>query len=356
MKKIFAVFAGLAALMPAQWINYPTPGLPRTADGKPNLSAPAPRTSDGKPDLTGLWNLNAGTGNLANVTAQLKPGDIQPWAQAVYQKHLGELGTTDPWTIGCLPAGPRVLLSGGGGPARILQTPQMIAIFFEDLTYRQIFLDGRPLPKDPNPAWMGYSVGHWDGDAMVVESSGFNDRSWLDMGGHPHTEALKITERFRRTSFGRMDVQVTFEDPKAYNRPWTISYEASLAADTDMLESVCAENEQDRSHLIGRTAREKEVKVPRETLAKYVGVYDTVSTTGSAMTARSFRVTLEGDQLMIEIGGNGKLPLVALSETTFSPRLLGTYEFVKDSQGVVTHLMAYSTEGDVKAVRRADGK
>ncbi len=345
------LFAARTLLM-GQWLDYPTPSIPRTADGKPNFAAPAPRTSDGKPDLSGLWNMNAGPGHLANVTADLKPGEIRPWAEALYKRRLGDLGKDDPWTEKCLPAGPRVILTGANGPSRITQTPQLIVILYEDLTYRQIFMDGRTLPSDPNPSWMGYSVGHWDGDSLVVESTGFNDRSWLDMGGHPHTEALRTTERFRRTSFGHMDFQVTFDDAKAYTRPWTISFGVNFVADTSMLEYVCAENEKDREHLIGRTAEEKGVTVALEVLAKYVGIYETVATTGSAMSARMFRVTLADGQLMIEIGGNGKIPLIPLSETTFSPRLLGTYEFVKDSRGVVTHMMAYSTEGDVKAARK----
>ena len=199
---------------------------------------------------------------------------------------------------------------------------------------------------------MGYSVGRWEGDTLVVESTGFNERSWMDMGGHPHTESLHTSERFRRTSFGRIELQVTFDDPKAYKKPWSVSFDANLAPDTEMIEFVCAENEKDRAHLIGRTAEEKKATVSREILSKYVGVYETVSTTGTAMTARTFTITLSGDQLMIEIGGNGKMPMIPLSETTFSPRLLGTYEFVKDNQGVFTRMIAYSTEGDVVAVRR----
>jgi hypothetical protein len=347
-----ALLLAAGTLATGQWLDYRTPSIPRTADGKPNLGAPAPKMPDGKPDLSGLWTLNAGPGHLANVTANLKPGEIQPWAEALYKQRLGDLGKDDPWTAKCLPAGPRVILTGSNGPARIMQTPQMVVILYEDLTYRQIFMDGRELPRDPNPSWMGYSVGHWDGDTLVVESTGFNDRSWLDMGGHPHTEALRTTERFRRTTFGHMDLQVTFDDPKAYTRPWTISFAVNFAPDTSMLEYVCAENEKDREHLVGRTAQEKGVTVAPGILAKYVGIYETVATTGSAMTARIFRITLAGAQLMIEIGGNGKIPLIPLSETTFSPRLLGTYEFVKDNRGVVTHMIAYSTEGDVKAVRK----
>lgn len=270
-----AVLLAIAASASAQWLDFPTPGIPRTAAGKPNLTAPAPRTADGKPDLSGLWILNAGPGHTANIAADLKPEDVEPWAEVLYKQRLGDLGKTDPWTVQCLPAGPREILTGGSGPARIIQTPSLVAILYEDLTYRQIFLDGRELPKDPEPKWMGYSVGHWDGDTLVVESTGFNDRSWLDMGGHPHTEALHTTERFRRTRFGHVDLQVTFSDPKAYKKPWTISYGVNLAPDTEMLEYVCGENEKDRAHLVGRTEAEKKVTVSPDILAKYVGVYET---------------------------------------------------------------------------------
>lgn len=353
MTRIAVLLLAMASSVAAQWLNLPTPGIPRTTDGKPNLTAPAPRTADGKPDLSGLWMLNAGPGHIANITADLNAAEVEPWADDLYKQRLGNLGRDDPWTAQCLPAGPREILKGGDGPARIVQTPALLVILYDDLSYRQIFLDGRTLPKDSNPSWMGYSVGHWDADTLVVESTGFNERSWLDMGGHPHTESLRTTERFRRTTLGHIELQVTFDDTKAYKRPWTISFGVNLAPDTEMLEYVCAENEKDRAHLVGRTAEEKKVTVSREILSKYVGVYETVSTTGTAMSARTFTITLSGDQLMIEIGGNGKMPLIPLSETTFSPRLLGTYEFVKDNQGAFTRMIAYSTEGDVVAVRKA---
>ena len=352
MNRIVALGLVVSAVAPAQWLNLATPGVPRTADGGLNRKAPAPRTADGQPDLSGLWNLNAGPGHISNALASLKAGEVQPWAESLYLERLGNLGRDDPWTVGCLPEGPRALLKGGNGPARILQTRTEVVILYDDLSYRQIFLDGRALPKDPNPSWMGYSIGHWDGDTLVVESSGFNERSWLDMGGHPHTEALRTTERFRRTGFGHMDVQVTFDDPKAYAKPWTIAFGANFAADTEMIEYVCNENEKDKSHLLGRTEEEKQVRVPVETLSKYVGVYDTIATTGTAGSARSFTVSLEGDHLMIEMAGNGKLPMVALSETTFSPRFLGAYEFEKDERGQFTRMVAHSTEGDVITVRR----
>jgi hypothetical protein len=147
-------------------------------------------------------------------------------------------------------------------------------------------------------------------------------------------------------------LQVAFDDLEAYKKPWTVSFGVNLAPDTEMIEYVCAENEKDRMHLVGRTAAEKTVTVSPDILSKYVGVYETVSTTGTAMTARTFTITFAGDQLMIEIGGNGKIPMIPLTETTFSPRLLGTYEFVKDNLGAFTRMIAYSTEGDVVAVRK----
>jgi hypothetical protein len=343
--------AGVLAALPAsaQWLNRRTPGIPRAADGKPNLSAPAPRAANGKPDLSGLWQINAGSGYVVNIAADLPADSVQPWADALYQKRVKDLGVDDPWTVQCLPLGPRQLVNGG--IARILQTPALIAILYEDLTYRQIFLDGRELPRDPNPTWQGYSVGHWDGDTLVVESTGYTDRSWMDMGGHPHSEALRVTERFHRRDFGHLDLDVTFDDPKAYSKPWTVNLKVNLAPDTEMLEYVCAENEKDRSHLVGRTAEEKKVTVAPEILAKYVGIYEAPGVDGNTGVATRFTVTLAGDQLFIDIGGKGNLPLTPLSETTFSPRLLGTYEFVKNAQGVVTHLVAYSTEGDVHAVK-----
>src|SRR4029453_2001209 len=241
----------------------------------------------------------------------------------------------------------------GGGTVRLakfVQTPALLVVLYEDLAYRQIFLDGRELPKDPNPSWMGYSVGHWDKDTLVVESLGFNDRTWLDFGGHPHTEALRMTGRFRRVDFGHISVQVTISDPGAYARSWSIATSMNLAADTELLEYVCTENEKDRSHLVGRTQEETLVKVPREVLATYVGTY-VANSPDSNIPISVFAVSLADDQLFIDFGGKGRLPLVPLSRNVFSPRLLGSYEFVADERGVVTHLIAHTTEGDTKAVR-----
>jgi hypothetical protein len=343
--RIFAVLAWAAAIPAfAQWLHQPTPGLPRTADGKPNLAAPAPKSSDGKTDLTGLWRLGVQIGVSANITESLAPSDVQPWAAAVSKQRLEEFGKTDPEITGCLPGGPRHITHGG--LTKIVQTPGLIVMLYEDLSYRQIFTDGRKLPQDPNPDWMGYSIGRWEGDTLIVETAGFNDRTWLDFAGHPHTEALRMTERYRRPDFGHLDLQVTLDDPKAYGKPWTVSAGGALAPDTELIEYVCAENEKDRVHLIGRTTEEKQVRVPKETLAKYVGVYE-------VRGARNvFNVTLEGDQLFIDLQGKGKVPMVPLSETTFSPRLLGTYQFIPDAHGAYTHMLIHSAEEVLDATRR----
>jgi hypothetical protein len=334
----------------APWLQQKTPGIPRKADGKPELSARAPRSADGHPDLSGVWRIAVSPGYVANIAADLKPGDVQPWAQALYQNRAENLGKDDPWTVKCLPLGPRHITNGG--LARLIQTPGLIAILYEDLAYRQIHMDGRTLPKDPDPSYMGFSVGHWEGNTLVVESTGFKDTTWLDMGGHPHTEALRVTERFQRRDLGHMDLRVTIDDPKAYTKPWTLAASINLVPDTELLESVCAEDEKDAAHLVGRTAEEKKVVVSPEILAAYAGTYEEVSNSNPDYVVQRFTVTLSGDQLFLDIGGKGRAPLFPLSQTTFSPRLLGTYEFVKNGAGVVTHLIAYSTEGDVKAVRR----
>jgi len=349
---VLALGAGSATSLSAQWLKQPTVGIPRTADGKPNLSAPAPRTTDGKPDLSGLWQLGIEIGYAANITADLAPGDIQPWAAALSRKRLEDFGKDDPEITGCIPGGPRHITRGG--LSKILQTPAMIVILFEDLSYRQIFLDGRDLPRDPNPSWMGYSVGRWDGDTLVVESTGFNERTWLDFVGHPHSEALRITERFRRRDFGRLDLQVTLNDPAVYARPITVTAGGTLSADNELIEFVCLENETERQHLVGRTTVEKTVVVPRATLAAYAGVYD-VTDSRAPIVGRPrqvFTVSLDGDSLVLDMGGKGKIPMVPLSQTSFSPRLLGTYEFVKDGNGRVTHMLVHSAEEVLTAVRR----
>lgn len=247
----FVTMLLLAAALPAQWLTYPTPGVPRLPGGKPNLSAPAPKTADGKPDLSGVWQTRGGyTGNLAR---DLKPGDVsfQPWAEALYKHRQETEGKDDPQARCVLSGVPREHVVPY--PFKILNSSGVIVILYEALhSYRQIFMDGRPLPKDPNPTWMGYSVGHWEQDTLVVESAGFVENNWLDNGGHPGTEALHLTERFRRPDFGHIELQMTIDDPKAYTKPWTVKLQFLATPDTELIEYVCDENEKDLSHLVGK--------------------------------------------------------------------------------------------------------
>ncbi len=344
-----SLLAAFATPLAAQWVHYPTPGIPRTADGQPNFAAPAPRTADGKPDLTGLWDMIADTavGNVAvrNV-GDLKPADIQPWAQALVRERAENFGRDNPH-YRCLPEGPDY--STGGGMKRFLQAPSMLVILNEDLTYRQIFMDGRALETDPNPSWMGYSVGHWDGDTLVVESSGFNDRTWL-LGGYPHTEALHLTERFRRTDFGHLNIAVTFQDSGAYSKAWTVPLRAQLAADTELLESVCNEYaDNGQQHWVGKAsdAEKSAVKVAPEILAKYVGVYKGQYIRGP----RTVDVTFSGGTLFVAVNGGPKQPVIPQSETNFSGTGL-TYQFIRDDHGIATGVIEGHVSGDYKFERQ----
>jgi hypothetical protein len=245
----------LASALSAQWLNYPTKGIPRTADGKPNLEAPAPRAADGKPDLSGLWEADGQT-YFFDLAAGLKPEDVvpQPWAKALQQKYEDNLHADDPLAH-CLPHGVPRINTNGLFPFKIVQTPGLVVILYEQLNqFRQIFMDGRTLAKDLNPTWLGYSTGRWDGDTLVVDSRGFNGKAWLDtQKGHPASEELHVTERFRRKNFGTLDVVATIDDPKAYAKPWTTTTQKMfLQLDTDLLEFICGENEKDAPHMVGK--------------------------------------------------------------------------------------------------------
>lgn len=335
----------LALPLTAQWLDYPTPGIPRTADGKPNLSAPAPRLADGKPDLSGYWRIKqASSGETDKAMHTIK---AVSWAEALSKKRQEDLSREDMGVL-CLPFGPRANIA----PDKIIQTPKMVVMLFEDLTYRQVFLDGRPLPKDPNPSWMGYSIGRWDGDTLVVESNGYNDRTWLDFEGHPHSEELRVTERWRRPDFGHLELERTLVDPKALTAPWVIPIKLELYADSEMLEYVCAENERDHNHLVGKAAddKQKEVEVSEAILKQYAGTYE-YKPPDQPNDPILVEVGLENGHLTIAMSGGQKIMPIALSDTKFFYQG-AQVEFVKDDQGKVTHLIAHIVEGDLKAVRK----
>jgi hypothetical protein len=260
-----AVMLCMTASLEAQWLNYPTRGVPRTLDGKPDLSAPAPRTADGKPDLSGVWQLEPRpcgpegcpddypvAAEFINFGARLAGGlPYQPWAASLVKERTEQLGKDDPVGL-CRPGGALRILTFP--PYRkFLHLPGLFVILSErDVTYRQIFLDGRPLPDDPAPTFNGYSVGAWDGDTLVVNSIGFRDETWIDRNGSPMSDEAKLTERFRRVNFGRLEIDVTLDDPKVYTKPWTVTLAQRIVLDTDLLDYHCMDNERDAKRLVGK--------------------------------------------------------------------------------------------------------
>jgi len=241
----------LAAPLSAQWLDTPTTGVPRGPDGKPDLSAPAPKAADGHPDLSGVWMPNSRS--LQDLAADMKPGEVpyQPWAEQVFKERAnGARGKDDPASK-CVPGMPKLIVLPY--PYKIFQFPGVTVILYEGFTtFRQIFTDGRELPKAPQPSWIGYSVGKWEGDMFVVDTIGVNETTWMDNAGRPHSDALHTVERYRRRNFGSMDVTLTIDDLKAYTRAWTVNQgQAHLILGQDLLEYVCTENNKDVEHLVG---------------------------------------------------------------------------------------------------------
>jgi hypothetical protein len=258
---VVAAIFRLSAPAAGQWLNYPTPGIPRLADGRPNLSASVSRTVDGKPDLSGIWAAECAIydGNpcfvrslFFDLARDLKPGDVEmtPWASGISAQRESRDHVDDPYGF-CLPPGvPRI--DFGGGPFKVLQTLGVTAFLYETLVgmiFRQVFTDGRPLLESGEPTWLGYSVGRWDNDTFVVDTTGFRDGGWIDTKkGRPNSDALRVTERFRRTDFGHMDLTITIDDPKAYLKPWTVKTTLILHPDTELLEAFCDDHDKTLQH------------------------------------------------------------------------------------------------------------
>jgi hypothetical protein len=293
------LFAGglVAVALPtmAQWPSYPTPNVPRTADGKPNLTAPTPRTADRKPDLSGLWEIYFSSiapppppgqaspsrslqdaeedpaNNQLGLTQSTPPPDpnappratffdiganipggppFQDWARDLRAQRMADNQKDNP-DANCLPMG-FMQLHGHPQPRKIVQTPELIVIMYEgNQGLRQIFMDGRELPEvDENlqPWWYGYSVGRWEGDTLVVESVGFVDDGWLDVYGSPLTTQGKLIERWRRTDFGHLEIDITVDDPKAYTKPFTVRVSHQILLDAELIEFICNENEKSARH------------------------------------------------------------------------------------------------------------
>jgi hypothetical protein len=255
------VLGTLSTVVLAQWIGYPTPGIPRKADGSADLTAPAPRTRDNKPDLSGMWFAAKTVSSSCR-----KPGCISEERMAREQVNLGlnmpgglpytewskqrlaeravNGGREDPHAY-CLPPNyPRAWTLPQY--TKIVQTPDLIVMLHEfNASYRQVMLDGRPLPVDPNPTWNGYSIGHWEGDTMVIDTNGIRDDMWLDLKGSPITSAAHVTEKLKRINFGTLQLEITVDDPKAYTRPWSVALDFALEVDTQMLDEICLDDEQD---------------------------------------------------------------------------------------------------------------
>jgi hypothetical protein len=334
----------------AQWLDRPTPGIPRTPDGKPNLTAPAPRGPDGKPDLTGVWEGE-------NVVARPDPTSLQPWVLELARQRQQEYYKTRP-LYQCRPSGPEAERFGGW--KRIVQTPTTIAILNDDLTSRVIHIDGRELEANPAPSWMGYSVGRWDGDTLVVDSNGFNDKTWVSRYGISHTEALRMTERYRRSDLGHLQVEVTFTDPGAFTKPWDFTADMTLAADTEMLEAICEKSSDAWAGTLSDAAGQG-VSVPADVLARYVGVYTgiyggrtrtyEVALSGGRLTAKVAGEAVEGGLGAAGLEDGAERTLVPQSQTVFEGLGLG-YQFIVDDKGVATDLVVIHISGPYKYSRQ----
>jgi hypothetical protein len=280
---VLVILAATAIASFAQWPSYPTPG-PRTKDGKIDLAAPPPRTPDGHPDFSGLWEPARGAGGRGrggesmngtlplpfaipsapgdppvaqffNIGAGFKDGllPFTPWGAQIRAERKGNNNKDNPDAL-CLPLG-LTQLHMHPQPRKIVQTPREIVVLYEaNGNTRDILTDGRPLPNnDPTPWFYGYSVGHWEGDTLVVETTGFRDDVWLDVEGSPLTSSGKMTERWRRPKFGLIQIDITIEDPKAYTKPFTVRVNHQLMPDTTLMEFVC--QERDATHYIGKEAK-----------------------------------------------------------------------------------------------------
>ncbi len=315
MKRLFTalIIMAFSAQLTAQWLGVPTPGIPRTPDGDPDLFAPLPRTAEGMPELTGLWRVTEVTGDLNDDSK------VQPWARETMAVHERNYYRDGPM-MQCMPGGPSYIAGGpaGGGSLRqIVQGPTSTAILFGDLTYRQIFTDGRELEDDPLPIWTGYSVGRWEGDTLIVETNGYNDKTWLHAWGLEHTDQLKVTERYTRRDFGHMALQVTYDDPGTFDVPLQTDIELVYAADDVILEIVCNEaTEGGVKHWVGdklTDARNSAVEVDADTLANYVGTYEGIWLEYLTTVV----VTMEDGLLYLSRNGEPKEELIPQSENSF---------------------------------------
>jgi hypothetical protein len=333
----------------AQWLNLTTPGLPRTADGELDINAPAPKSGDGHLDFSGLWSPVGASGSLYDSE------NIQEWARQEMIENENSFYANDP-RFACLPSGPGSYPAGSsqGGMRRIVQQPTFITILNHDMTYRQIYMDGRELEENPFPAWMGYSVAHWEGDTLVIESNGFNDKTWLRRDGLPHTNQLRITERYRRIDFGHIELEVTYRDPGTCKTPVQAIIILEYRADSDLLENVCNEASRGLSSNWSRQIQQADdnvVEVAEEVLEIYVGSYQGVWL--GRLTTAEF-VLEDGEMFLIrtpgysDTGGNFdsiKSRLIPLSQNGFDCICGLGFVFTVNDEGVATEVSEVHVSG-----------
>jgi len=333
----------------AQWFNWQQQGIPRTADGSVDLAATAPRTFDGKPNISGTWVPGDASGSLFDLD------NYQDWALEVMREQERTFFVNDP-RFHCLPDGPASYPAGPsvGGSRQIVQTPSFIAFLNGDMTYRQIHLDGRsPLESAILPSWLGFSAAHWEGDTLVVETSGFNDKTWLTREGLPHTDQLKITERYTRHDFGHMTLKIAYEDPGTLKQPVQATVDLGFRENVHILEIVCNESETAQRHYTGEIsqAEEKIVEVPLSTMQTYVGTYQGIWL-GNLITAEVF---IEDGQLYLtrsprysDTGGNtdnATSLLVPQSQNAFDSTFGLGWIFNADENGDITSVSEVHVSG-----------
>ena len=345
----FCILLLSAAPLYAQWFDWNTPDIPRTPEGRVDMTAPTPRTQAGRPDFTGTWVPVDASGSLFDLE------NYQGWALEVMAEQERTFYVDDP-RFNCLPDGPASYLAGPsvGGTRQIVQTPTFIAVLNPDMTYRQIHMDGRPpLEEAILPSWLGYSVAHWDGDTLVVETSGFNDKTWLTREGLPHTDQLRITERYRRLDFGHVELEISYTDPGTLLQPVQVTVDLEYRENTHTLEVVCNESETAQRYYSGEItqAHEKVVEVPESVLATYVGTYQGIWL-GNRITAE---VTLENGQLYLtrtprysDTGGNTDSAtslLVPQSENAFDSSFGLGWVFNKGENGEIESVSEVHVSG-----------
>ncbi|MGV3590811.1 MAG: hypothetical protein ACO1PZ_03910 [Gammaproteobacteria bacterium] len=346
-----------SAVAQAQWFDWVSPSVPRTADGRVDLAAPAPRMPDDRMDMSGVWVPNDARGTLFDTSK------IQGWALDEMLKQEQSFYTNDP-RFHCLPSGPSNYPAGPsvGGARRMVQHSDYIAILNPDMTYRQVFMDGRPLEAEPLlPTWMGYSTGHWDGDVLVIESNGYKATTWLTREGLPHTELLRITERYTRHDYGHITLDVTYEDPGTFTEPVQATIDLVNQPDNTLQEVICNESETGAQHYTGEISQAdtEVVQLPLETLQKYVGTYQGIWLGNQITTEFSVsdgQLVLRRTPRYSDTGGNTDFVdyrLVAQSETAFDCTCGLGFVFTVGEDGVATEVSEVHVSG-AWAFRRVD--